>query len=623
MAEGLLSGIIGEEDEKSEIEGREVPADVEAFAAAVAARLSGNDPAVARQTAEFLGEQTQLVRIQREHIRSEHQARLHYLQGQAREVDIRRFGLRLRVGFQLFIALLAAAVLTGIAIMINDAVTSRSVVVEPFEAPPALAGRGVTGKAVAAGFLDELLRLQNATRTSAQKRSLANAWTGDIKLEVPETGVSVGELARALKARFGHDLHIDGELLQTEAGSLVLTVRGDAVEPKSFEGAGGDLQKLSKAAAEYVYAQSEPALWIVYLANTNRFAEAIEFGRSAYASADKSDRPYLLNYWANAVSSTGGSLTEALGLYRAAIKLKPDYWIGYNNVLNTLWALGDEEGAWRAGEELRKVAGGRPGRAPEEEYQNWDTITWNLLAWRDALVKDADAHGGVGTANVSAGTAIADIEERLHDPAAAQLALATTKADERDPSIVAVSHFVRGRLAARAGDTTDAVVELEAFAALAVSPAVYFNFPGYTCWVALAEEAAGHPDKADAVLKNGGTYVDCYRFRGDILDGRKDWPAAQKAYAQAVALAPDLPAAYFSWADALVRHGDLAGAAEKFSAANKRGPHWADPLKGWGDLLLSQGRGKEALAKYNEALKYAPNWNELKNARAAAMTRPM
>jgi hypothetical protein len=40
------------------------------------------------------------------------------------------------------------------------------------------------------------------------------------------------------------------------------------------------------------------------------------------------------------------------------------------------------------------------------------------------------------------------------------------------------------------------------------------------------EEAAGHPEKADAVLKTGGTFVDCSRFQGDILDGRGDWKGA-------------------------------------------------------------------------------------------------
>jgi len=143
------------------------------------------------------------------------------------------------------------------------------------------------------------------------------------------------------------------------------------------------------------------------------------------------------------------------------------------------------------------------------------------------------------------------------------------------------------------------------------------NFPGYNCWIAPAEEAAGHPDKADAVLKAGGTFVDCYRFRADILDGRGDWVGAQRAYADALALAPDLPAAYYSWGVALARHGDLAGAMGKLKDANQRGPHWADPLKVWGDVLVKQGNTKEALAKYDEALKYAPNWKQLKDAREA------
>ena len=127
----------------------------------------------------------------------------------------------------------------------------------------------------------------------------------------------------------------------------------------------------------------------------------------------------------------------------------------------------------------------------------------------------------------------------------------------------------------------------------------------------------GHPDHADAVLKTAGTFVDCYRFRADILDGRGDWLGAQRAYAEAVALAQDLPAAYYSWGVALAKHGDLDGAAAKLRDANQKGPHWADPLKAWGDVLIKQGKTKEALVKYDEALKYAPNWKQLKEARDA------
>jgi hypothetical protein len=70
------------------------------------------------------------------------------------------------------------------------------VVVEPFAVPPSLAPHGLTGKVVAGAVLDELSRLQSATRSNAVARGLSGAWTSDIKLEVPEMGLSVSEISR-------------------------------------------------------------------------------------------------------------------------------------------------------------------------------------------------------------------------------------------------------------------------------------------------------------------------------------------------------------------------------------------------------------------------------------------
>jgi tetratricopeptide (TPR) repeat protein len=389
------------------------------------------------------------------------------------------------------------------------------------------------------------------------------------------------------------------------------------VPPKTFSRSATELQTLTVEAAEYVYSQSQPARWVAYLTNVGRYEEAIAFSRGAVTSAAPTERPRLLNGWALAIISSGGSTREALALERATVKLQPDLWPAHANIQNDLMILGDEEGAWRAGEDMRAAAGGRPGRAPETDYVNWDYLTWNLQAWLDGTLADAEANAGVGTGATSAGPTIADIQARLHDAQAADLALKTTKDDPHDPTIAAMTHFVLGRLATEAGDVASSAMQMQAFAAAYADPAVSSNNPGYHCWIAPAEEAAGRPDKADAVLKTAGAFVDCYRFRADILDGRGDWPGAQKAYAEAVALAPDLPAAYYSWGVALAKHGDVAGAEAKLKAANQRGPHWADPLKAWGDVLVKQRHTKEALVKYNEALKYAPNWKQLKEAREA------
>ena len=81
-----------------------------------------------------------------------------------------------------------------------------------------------------------------------------------------------------------------------------------------------------------------------------------------------------------------------------------------------------------------------------------------------------------------------------------------------------------------------------------------------------------------------------------------------------MALAPDLPAPYYSWGVALARHSDQKGALIQLSKAAQRGPHWADPLKAWGDVLVKSGERGEALKKYNEALRYASTWAALKQA---------
>src|SRR6202050_1112300 len=349
MGESLVGGILGDEDEKPQAETPDTLATAEAFAAAVAAIASRQDPEVARKTAQFLDHQSRLLETQREHLKYEHALRLHFLQGQAREVDIRRFGLRLRVGFQLFLVLVATVIGIGAVIMINDAVHSRRVVMEPFDAPPALAARGLTGKVIAGGLLDELSRLQDATRSSAAALGLSGAWAGNIKLDVPETGISIGEISRLLRERFGHDVHIDGDLIESPQGVLVLTIRGNGVPPRAFAGAATNLEKLIDQAAEYVYSKSQPSRWAAVLSLNGRNAEGIEFCRPAAAGADPQTRAALLNDWANALENTGGSLREALALYREAVKLKPDLWRSYANLMNTLMLVGEEEEAWRVG----------------------------------------------------------------------------------------------------------------------------------------------------------------------------------------------------------------------------------------------------------------------------------
>jgi tetratricopeptide (TPR) repeat protein len=503
MAEGLLGAVLGEEEEKPELEAPEALASAEAFAAAVAAIASRQDPQVARDTSAFLRDQSELLRVQKRHLEDEHALRLAHLRGQRREGNLRRTGIRIRIAFQLLIAVVAALIGIVVLVMFRDAVSSRSVVIDAFDIAPNLGTQVPSGKIVAAGLLDVLTRIQAATRSGAERRHLSNAWTNDIAIEVPETGLSIGQLERMLTARFGHDQHIDGDVVQTRKGGLSLTVRGTGILPKTFTDETSDLDALLTEAGEYVYGQSQPGLWAAYLSNNNRYDEAIRFSQAAFTTADPSERPYVLNYWANAITAKGGdgAMREALTLYREALRLKPDFWVGYNNIMYALGGLGDEEGIVQVGRQMIKAAGGRPGRAPENLYQNYDQMVWDLWAVRASEIADIESHGGIGTTSSAIGAenlAVAQFEAQMHDIESAIFRLKTTPVDEKNPGDVASAAMGRALLAEERGDLKAAARDWDAFAAAYANPTVSTANPFYICFAALTYEKTGQAAKADA-----------------------------------------------------------------------------------------------------------------------------
>jgi tetratricopeptide (TPR) repeat protein len=582
-------------------------------ALALSVGKGSRDRNVNAKTAAFLDEQTAILRLQKEHLHEQRELQLSHLKW-------RRFSDWMKAALQLSTALVAVAVAAGVGAAIWDAVHANSVVVDAFRSPPGLSAKGLDGTVMASGVLDELNRMQAETRAARAKRGVKDAWSSDIKVEVPDTGVSIGEVMRDLHRWLGHETHVAGDLVETEGGGLRLTVRGDGIAAKSFDGTAAELPKLATQAAEYVYGEAEPYFAATYLIGHGRDAEALPLVRSKFESARPEERPYLLNSWGNALLDFG-RINEALPKYQEAVRLKPDYWSALVNMVNVEIALQREEGAWRDGVAMQKAAHrGQTGAKVEEYYFNYpDLLTWNLGPERAAFVADMEQHGGIGSNVAQNGPLIADVAARMHDPAAAELYLQTSIDVDKDPFAQAMIHFVHGWGALDRGDGPRAAQELEAFNTAYPTPSIGIQVPGYHCWLAQAEEMAGHPDKADAVLASGGRYVDCWRFKADILDHRGDWAGAQKAYADAVALAPDLPAAYYSWGLALARHGDLSAAEARFAQAHERGPRWADPLKAWGDALGAQGRLPEAEVKYAEAVKDAPRWIALRLAYGNAL----
>jgi tetratricopeptide (TPR) repeat protein len=521
---------------------------------------------------------------------------------------------RLRIVFEVGLALVVLVIAGVVVNLLFSAWHAQNVVIGAFDVPPAMEQQGLSGKAIASGLLDQLQGFQSETRASVDKRGITDAWTGDVRVEIPEAHISIGELQRYLRAWLGNETHIGGGIVQTAEGGLALTVRGNGFAAKTFYGKTAELPTLTMQAAEYIYGVSETYRFGAYLTDEARDEEAIELVKTHYGSALPSDKPLLLNLWGLALLDLG-QYAEALTRFRQAVALKPDYWVGYNNIMSVQTTLGDEEGTVQTGLQMERMA--RRGQWFAKDvsplyFQNLDLLRWDLPAVHDSNLRDMADSAGQGTGTVSAAASDAQQLAQMHDWQGALLALQTSPGAAADPYVVIQTDFVNGIIALDRGDHAAALAALNRLdAAVSASTAMAGNFIGPSCWLALAEEWNGQHDKAVADIERGRRGVDCYRFKANISDHHGDWALAQQQYAEAVALAPSIPSSYFSWGEALMRHGDVDGAIAKFTDANARGPHWADPLKSWGDALATRQDYKAAVARYAEAEKYAPNWGAL------------
>jgi len=368
-----------------------------------------------------------------------------------------------------------------------------------------------------------------------------------------------------------------------------------------------------------------------YLSNNGRYDDAIQFASSAYRTVDGAEKPYVLVYWANALNAKNGgdqgSYRRALALTQEAVRLKPDFWYGYNDVTDALQETGQLEAAIKMGEQQIRMAGGRPGRSPEIMYRTYDFMVGDFQAYHNAIIDDLNNYDGIGSFAATLGdenNLVLITEVFMHDVDRAKLQTSMMQFDEKNNINVAVTTVLKIMIAEEAGDFTVAAHEWDALLIIVPKMTNSIDAAIKYCESAPTYEKSGQSTKADAALlaadnATDGRYYFCAVAKGDVLALRGNWTGAQEWYAKAIGLAPSSPFAYNSYGMALVKHGDLNGAAQQFKLANLKGPHWADPLQAWGDVLMKQGHQSEAIEKYDAALKYAPNWPRLKDARAAAV----
>jgi tetratricopeptide (TPR) repeat protein len=625
LLEHLRSEAVGadmaEHEETAEPSVGEPLSGADPAAVTIALGRAGRSSEVNAKAAIFLDEQTSMLRLQMEHLHEERA--LHH-----RHLALKYFGDRLRIGLQLLAIAFGLTLAIGLAAFVWSAHEDHGLVVEAFSVPPDLAQRGLTGQVVAKQVLDRLSDLQAQTESMRPAETYQNNWGDDLKVEIPETGISLGELRRYLTGWLGHQTHISGEVYRTSSG-LTVTARAGETAGKSFSGADGDFDKLVQQAAEAVYERTQPYRYTAYLQDHGRIPEGLAILQRLARGPDPMERAWAHRAIGISRAEQGFDLAGDSSEQRAALRAIPEFAPALSELAFTEAVQGhDREAARVAAEYLSAEASGRliiPPGLRSSDRASVIMIKYEVEGDYDGEVRKARAFLRSGQGTLPTRGDLANALLVSHDLAGARAAAARLPADDPD------RFNVPGRAALELGDpgavglltqAGDIVARDIAQRSKAIGDWSIWLDRGRASWFAIAQARFGDPAVAQSAM--AGCPVDsypCVRARGVIAASLADRAGAERWFAEAIRQAPDLPQAFVERGRARLAWGDVAGAITDAQRANKASPRNADALKLWGDGLARQGRWDDAVGKFGEALKYAGAWKELHQARDSAAKR--
>ena len=159
---------------------------------------------------------------------------------------------RMAMAGRFLLALVALSVIGGLAWMVLAARADRSLVIEAFATPPDLAARGLTGEVLAGNLADRLGEIDRSANSFRSPETMSVNWGDEVKIEIPSTGISIGELDRFLRRQLGHQTVIGGSVFRTPEG-LRMTVRTGALGTVEQTGNDAQLEHMVQKAAEGVF----------------------------------------------------------------------------------------------------------------------------------------------------------------------------------------------------------------------------------------------------------------------------------------------------------------------------------------------------------------------------------
>jgi hypothetical protein len=531
---------------------------------------------------------------------------------------------RVSLALQGATALIGLVVVIALGAMAWGASREHGVVVEAFSVPPDLAARGLTGQVVAGKFLDDLQKMQAETSSGRAPGTYANNWGSEVKVEIPETGVSVGELRRLLVDWLGRNTRIQGEVYRTPQG-LAVTARAGALPTADQTGAETDLDALVQAAAEDIYDKTQPYSYGVYLLGKGDTAD-MQRAEAKFQDLIRTGSPEDSMWSYLGLADTQRQLGEfqsSVETYRAGVARYPHFALYYGG-----GAGGNDEKALanaRTRKEMLRKYGRSYLRPGGDSYEVLlvDSTEASLLG---DFARAADASDQAYDHYIAGGSVrLNALVDRALDHASLAAALARAPAPigaRQKVTATADEGMARLSHAFAMGDWAGGVSAYDALDTRQLNPGdrQTRTLPAARL-AAIAYAHLGQVAQAQALIAT--TPLDCYRCldaRGVIASAAGDWAGADRWFAEAERLAPSPPFAYADQAQSRLARGDVAGAITLLQTAYAKSPHYADALELWGEALAKRGDYAGAAAKYAEADRYAPQWgrNHLMWAEALA-----
>src|SRR5581483_5312713 len=204
---------------------------------------------------------------------------------------------------------------------------------------------GITGEAVA----DDLTSRIGAIRDVAQNNSVSASQNvrkdsaDDIKVEIPETGVSLGQAWRYLRLWLGHERHLSGSVRLIGEGKIALTVAVNGERAATVSG--GDVDKLEQQAAERVFASVDPTNLVIYLLASQRPTESLAAAERYVQTAGPEGRANAFSLWADMTRLGTGDMPLAFARASRAVAANPKFIAGHREMMWAAALMGHDEAA--------------------------------------------------------------------------------------------------------------------------------------------------------------------------------------------------------------------------------------------------------------------------------------